>query len=129
MKMLDIHASALKWKRRNFWIIFSLFRIVFWKIYFPEVFSVFFNVECDGFKIIHVCLCMMCMLQIEEFYRASNFSEFLKHYKEIWISKFEQMCLKNNASYHLKCLNSPLICRADQWTGFYMTTAPVMKEL
>ena len=47
----------------------------------------------------------MCMLQIEEFYRASNFSEFLKHYKEIWISKFEQMCLKNNASYHLKRLN------------------------
>ena len=24
---------------------------------------------------------------------------------------------------------SPLICRANQWTGFYMITAPVMKEL
>ena len=24
---------------------------------------------------------------------------------------------------------SPLICRANQWTGFFMTTASVMKEL
>ena len=24
---------------------------------------------------------------------------------------------------------SPLICKANQWTGFYMTTTPVMKEL
>ena len=24
---------------------------------------------------------------------------------------------------------SPLICRANQWTGLYMITAPVMKEL
>ena len=24
---------------------------------------------------------------------------------------------------------SPLICRANQWTGFYMITASVMKEL
>ena len=24
---------------------------------------------------------------------------------------------------------SPLICKANQWTGFYMLTAPVMKEL
>ena len=24
---------------------------------------------------------------------------------------------------------SPLICGANQWTGFYVTAAPVMKEL
>ena len=29
--------------------------------------------------------------------------------------------------YHIE--TSPLICRADQWTGFYMITASVMKEL
>ena len=29
--------------------------------------------------------------------------------------------------YHIQ--NSPLICRANQWNGFYMITASVMKEL
>ena len=28
--------------------------------------------------------------------------------------------------YHVE--TSPLICRANQWTGFYMITASVMKE-
>ena len=29
--------------------------------------------------------------------------------------------------YHIE--TSPLICRANQWTGFHMITASVMKEL
>ena len=29
--------------------------------------------------------------------------------------------------YHVE--TSPLICRANQWTGFYMITVPIMKEL
>ena len=29
--------------------------------------------------------------------------------------------------YHIE--TSPLICSANLWTGFYMITAPVMKEL
>ena len=29
--------------------------------------------------------------------------------------------------YHIE--TSPLICSANQWTGFYMITASVMKEL
>ena len=29
--------------------------------------------------------------------------------------------------YHIE--TSPLICSANQWTGFYMITVPVMKEL
>ena len=29
--------------------------------------------------------------------------------------------------YHIE--TSPLICSANQWTGFYMITAPVMKEI
>ena len=29
--------------------------------------------------------------------------------------------------YHIE--TSPLICGANQWTGFYMITAPVMKGL
>ena len=29
--------------------------------------------------------------------------------------------------YHIE--TSPLICRANQWTGFYMITVSVMKEL
>ena len=28
--------------------------------------------------------------------------------------------------YHIE--TSPLICSANQWTGFYMITAPVIKE-
>ena len=33
----------------------------------------------------------------------------------------------NGGRYHIK--TSPLICSAYQWTGFYMITASVMKEL
>ena len=29
--------------------------------------------------------------------------------------------------YHIE--TSPLICRANQWTGFYMIKAPIMKDL
>ena len=35
--------------------------------------------------------------------------------------------LFNSFRYHVE--TSPLICRANQWTGFYMITASVMKEL
>ena len=31
--------------------------------------------------------------------------------------------------YHIETSPSPLICSANQWTGFYMITASVMKEL
>ena len=31
------------------------------------------------------------------------------------------------AVYHIE--TSPLICSANQWTVFYMITAPIMKEL
>ena len=33
----------------------------------------------------------------------------------------------NGGRYHIQ--TSPLICGANQWTGFYMITASVMKEL
>ena len=33
----------------------------------------------------------------------------------------------DGSRYHIE--TSPLICRANQWTGFYMITASVMKEL
>ena len=37
-------------------------------------------------------------------------------------------CNKNNsATYMLQ--NDKIKCSANQWTGFYMITAPVMKEL
>ena len=41
-----------------------------------------------------------------------------------------QMCIQlfnDGGLYHIEI--SPLICRANQWTGFYMITASVMKEL
>ena len=31
------------------------------------------------------------------------------------------------ASYHIE--NSPFICGANQWNGFYMRTASIMKDL
>ena len=37
------------------------------------------------------------------------------------------LTLHDGGSYHIE--TSPLICYANQWTGFYMMTAPVMKEL
>ena len=40
--------------------------------------------------------------------------------------KFAEL-FHDGVRYHLEI--SPLICRANQWTGFYMITASVMKEL
>ena len=37
------------------------------------------------------------------------------------------LTLYDGGRYHIE--TSPLICRANQWTGFYMITASVMKEL
>ena len=40
------------------------------------------------------------------------------------------MCIQlfnDGGLYHIE--TSPLICSANQWTGFYMITASVMKEL
>ena len=34
---------------------------------------------------------------------------------------------QDGGRYHIE--TSPLICRANQWTGFYMITASVLKEL
>ena len=35
--------------------------------------------------------------------------------------------VKDGGRYHIE--TSPFICSANQWTGFYMITASVMKEL
>ena len=44
------------------------------------------------------------------------------------IARFLQsLTLHDGGSYHIQ--SSPLICRANQGAGFYMTTASVMKEL
>ena len=37
------------------------------------------------------------------------------------------LTLHDRGLYHVG--TSPLICRADQWTGFYIITASIMKEL
>ena len=42
-----------------------------------------------------------------------------------WFENFN--FLTKGRSYHVG--TSPLICRANQWTGFYMITASVMKDL
>ena len=42
---------------------------------------------------------------------------------------FQDFCLTLSWRGPLSYRTSPLICRADQWTGFYMITVSVMKEL
>ena len=37
------------------------------------------------------------------------------------------LTLHDEGCYHIE--TNPLICRANQWTGFYMIMASVMKEL
>ena len=39
----------------------------------------------------------------------------------------KQKILDGGGRYHIE--TSPLVCSANQWTGFYMITAFVMKEL
>ena len=51
------------------------------------------------------------------------------------ISKNIGLIFKSKSIYlfhdggHYRIETSPLICRANQWTGFYIITASVMKEL
>ena len=50
----------------------------------------------------------------------------------VWINRQKIfLCIfwpfHHGGRYHIE--TSPLICRADQWTGFYMITASVMKGL
>ena len=43
------------------------------------------------------------------------------------ISYFDQILFHDGGRYHIE--TSPLICSAHQWTGFYMITGSVTKEL
>ena len=43
------------------------------------------------------------------------------------IQLFSSQLFHDGGRYHIE--TSPLICRANQWTGFYTITVPVMKEL
>ena len=40
---------------------------------------------------------------------------------------YRELTLHDGGRYHIE--TSPLICSANQWTGFYMITASVMKGL
>ena len=43
------------------------------------------------------------------------------------IKTLEDQLFNDGGRYHIE--TSPLICSANQWTGFYVITACVMKEL
>ena len=43
------------------------------------------------------------------------------------INRFCLLTLHDGDRYHIE--TSPLICSSNQWTGFYMITAYVLKEL
>ena len=45
---------------------------------------------------------------------------------KICLEKLSQL-IHDGGRYHIE--TSPLICRADQWTSFYMITTSVMKDL
>ena len=61
----------------------------------------------------------------------SGYSLFLEkfgsHLTKQQTEKIITLTLYDGGRYHTEI--SPLICRANQWTGFYMITASVMKEL
>ena len=46
-------------------------------------------------------------------------------FRKFYVDYYPQHLLFN--CYHVE--TGPLICRAHQWTGFYMITASVMKQL
>ena len=43
------------------------------------------------------------------------------------MNQFFAQPFQDGVRYHIE--TSPLICSANQWTGFYIIAAPVMKEL
>ena len=43
------------------------------------------------------------------------------------IKTLEDQLFNDGGRYHIE--TSPLICSANQWTGFYVITASVMKQL
>ena len=60
----------------------------------------------------------------------------LKGYAKKWVREnpyydiiyaVQLQIFHDGGRYHIE--TNPLICRANQWTGFYMITASVMKEL
>ena len=60
-----------------------------------------------------------------------SFTAAVKYTSEFVIKSSDTEILFNSfmtrGRYHIE--TSPLICSANQWTGFYMITASVMKEL
>ena len=45
---------------------------------------------------------------------------------QFWLPHWFAELFHDGGRYHIE--TSPLMCSANQWTGFYMITAPVMKE-
>ena len=64
----------------------------------------------------------LCSLMVDLFTTSTKkvFPVMHIHVKKIYL-------FHDGGRYHIE--TSPLICSANQWTGFYMITASVMKEL
>ena len=91
------------------------------KLHFHFSQSCLFSALCIGsnfcteqLKSVFCSLVRVCILLYLVIYRVQQVQEFSETFQD-------------GGRYHIE--TSPLICRSNQWTGFYMITASVLKEL